>query len=596
MNPSLVHVVRKTVDASPERIVFTFRDLVNQKDSALTYGELWSEAEAFSEALHGIETERVVVLVLPLGPRLLSAHLGCLLSGVIPIIHSHPSAKVSPEVYLKQLGHTLTQVRPYAVISNGKYGGEISRLSNTRVIFEEDVPTSTFREATIWKGRVGKESAVIQHSSGSTGLKKGVLLTHQMILDQCESYAASIALSSQSDRICSWIPLYHDMGFFTSWLMPLIHRVPVYAVDPFSWVQNPLAFLKLISDVRGTLAWQPNFAFNLLASRYESRLLQGVHLGSLRKLISCSEPTSAESLSSFDETYKAHGLRSDALSVCYAMAENSFAVTMTSASSDFRELFFPVSSSDLTQGKCVSASEGKITELVSVGKPVPDCEVKVVDANRIELPENHVGELAVRSPFTLKSYFRDPKNSQSSIDGQGWYYTGDLGAKIREQFYVTGRKKDLLIVAGRNFYPQDIEAICDGLEGAIPGRSVALGLRDEKGFGTERIVVLMETGLRSAEKKSLLESQVRKTVLEELDCPVSEVHALPPRWLQKTSSGKIARTPNLEKLARYQQGQIRQAIRLQQLAAVGMGTLTAIVAWSLILCRPNFSWGVYAGF
>src|SRR5262249_22805693 len=154
-----------------------------------------------------------------------------------------------------------------------------------------------------WKNQNPDAPAILQHSSGSTGLQKGVQLSHSMVIQQCEAYARHIHLDPQRDKICSWIPLYHDMGLFTSWLLPLICRVPVAAMDPFSWIQAPLAFFDLIKEFKGTLCWQPNFAFQLLAMRaaanseYVHSLGNG--LSTMRGFTSCSEPVRAEAMEMF---------------------------------------------------------------------------------------------------------------------------------------------------------------------------------------------------------------------------------------------------------------------------------------------------------
>src|SRR5262249_36554570 len=154
--------------------------------------------------------------------------------------------------------------------------------------------------------------------SGSTGLQKGIALTHVMVRRQCECYARAIKADSENDCICSWIPLYHDMGLFTTWFLPLLQKICVAAIDPFDWVQSPASFLHLIADHKGTLCWQPNFAFNLLANKVTNEDMKGISLESMRAFISCAEPVRASSFKLFLDRFRAHGLRESALSSCYA--------------------------------------------------------------------------------------------------------------------------------------------------------------------------------------------------------------------------------------------------------------------------------------
>src|SRR5262249_26328396 len=159
----------------------------------------------------------------------------------------------------------------------------------TRVICAEEVPAASDRTPSGWQAGGMDDYAVIQYSSGSTGLQKCVALTHGMVLRQCESYSRFIGLDAEHDAICSWLPLYHDMGLFTAWLIPVLCGVRVAMIDPFEWVRQPRSMLELITDTGGTLCWQPNFAFRLLAARCARDSLAGIDLSTMRGFTNCSE-------------------------------------------------------------------------------------------------------------------------------------------------------------------------------------------------------------------------------------------------------------------------------------------------------------------
>ena len=596
-------IVRQHVDRWPDREVVTFRDLGNpdESDTTLTYGGLWSTAAALAEQLDGCGTDSRVLIVLTLRPRLMAAHLAAMLVGAIPIIHSHPSAKMARGPYVRHLTHVLELLRPEAIITTREFLGAVEEAGlsgHCRVVLEEEV---ALRSSYVPRGFLDRHEdslAVIQHSSGSTGLQKGVPLTHRMIREQCLSYARAIALSPDSDRICSWIPLYHDMGLFTTWLLPLLHAVPVAAIDPFEWVQAPASFLRLISDFRGTLCWQPNFAYNLLAARADDEDLQGVDLSSMRGFSNCSEPVRASSHRVFAQRFSPYGLRPSTLWVCYAMAENAFAVTAAGdnqAPADVRTCD-PVA---LSQGEVVPATSQRSVEIVSVGRPIAGCQVKIVGPARETLADGRVGEIAIRSDYLLREYYRNPEATAAAIDGD-WYFSGDLGFLLHGELHITGRKKDILIVGGRNFYPQDIEAICDDCANAVPGRSVAMGTEDDQ-TGTERIIVLVESRMADPKAVSLLALEVRRRVFEELDCALSEVHVVPHMWLLKTTSGKIARRPNLERF----RSELAPAAKAEAPAASRGLNFVESVLWTALLAialyigwalQPGLSWGIYAGF
>jgi acyl-CoA synthetase (AMP-forming)/AMP-acid ligase II len=216
-----------------------------------------------------------------------------------------------------------------------------------------------------------------------------------------------------------------------------------------------------------------------------------------------------------------------------------------------------------------------------------------------------VGEIALKSPYMLKEYYKNPEMTAAAIDLVGWYHTGDLGFVHDENIYITGRKKDLLIIGGRNFYPQDIERVCDEFGECIPGRSVALGVMDER-MGTEKAILLVESKLEVESAKVRLIGQIRKTVFDELDCPLADVRIVPHMWLLKTSSGKIARQPNLDKYQQLIASQGRSPVAVRD----GLQPINwaLMLAWSLVLgitiylvpllvgFGVNESWNIYMRF
>jgi fatty-acyl-CoA synthase len=233
---------------------------------------------------------------------------------------------------------------------------------------------------------------------------------------------------------------------------------------------------------------------------------------------------------------------------------------------------------------------------------VPGTEVAVVQPDTGAPIEGRVGEIVLRSGYALREYYRNPELSRAAFADGGWYRTGDLGFVCGGSVYITGRKKDLLIVGGSNFYPQDIERIADRFPGVVAGRSVALGMADEK-LGTERVILLVESRLSDAAEKSRLANAIRKAVFAELDCPLSDVRLVPHMWLLKTSSGKIARQPNLQKYEHELAAKTPEArpaaprAGFAQVAAWAFVlSLTAYAAIVLATQSANQSWNVYMGF
>ena len=386
---------------------------------------------------------------------------------------------------------------------------------------------------------------LLQHSSGSTGLKKGVALSNRAVLNQIRSYAPTLRLE-RDDGVASWLPLYHDMGLIACTILPAVTGVPVTAISPLQWVTRPSVLLKAISDYRCTLTWMPNFAYEFLAQRVRASQVGGVRLDSMRAWINCAEPTIAQSHRRFLERFEPMGVKPESLWTCYAMAETVFAVSQSSDGAPARverlerEAF-------QTRGAAIPVGPGEApsVEVMSGGALLAGTQVRIVDERRQDLEERRVGEIAIHCDSLFTGYFRDPETTARSL-ADGWYYSGDLGYVADGHVFITGRKKDLLIIAGKNYYPQDIERVVCSVPGVYPGRVVALGL-DDPAIGTQRLVVLAEVENESQVDDPALAASVRTQLAGELDCVIDDLRLLPHMWLLKTSSGKIARAPNLQR-------------------------------------------------
>ncbi|MBI5957976.1 MAG: AMP-binding protein, partial [Chloroflexi bacterium] len=385
----------------------------------------------------------------------------------------------------------------------------------------------------------------LQHSSGSTGLQKGVMLSHGAVLNQIAAYSAAIRLTPQ-DVIVSWLPLYHDMGLIAGFIMPVVQGIPLVLMSPFHWVREPLILLRTIHDYKGTLCWLPNFSYNFLATRIRKSALDGLDLSSLRAVINCSEPVRHDSHVTFAERFTEYGLAPLALQTCYAMAENTFAVTQSEigAAPVVDEI-----SRDLimTQRRAqpLNGSSAPSMTMVSCGQAIPNTEIRIVDAERRDLPERYVGEIALRSDCMLTGYYHRADATGEAMQ-DGWYFTGDYGYLADGELFITGRKKDLIIVAGKNIYPQDIENILNDIPGVHPGRTVAFGVLNEQ-LGTEDIAVIGEVETEDPDELDQIKREIRGRIAQTTDVMAHYVHLVGPNWLLKTSSGKIARGANKDK-------------------------------------------------
>jgi acyl-CoA synthetase (AMP-forming)/AMP-acid ligase II len=386
------------------------------------------------------------------------------------------------------------------------------------------------------------EIAFLQHSSGTTGLQKGVALAHGAVLNQVASYGDAIALNGQ-DVIVSWLPLYHDMGLIAGFVMPLVQGVPLVLMSPFDWVQHPALLFRAIHDYRGTLCWLPNFAYNHCALRIRQRDAEGLSVSSMRMFVNCSEPVRHDSHQLFLERFAANGIKPEMLAVSYAMAENTFGVTQTPPGLAAR--LDVVDRVDLQNrhARPLSLHHPNAEARVSCGPPIAGTSVKVVNESGGELPERRVGEIAIRSDCMLTGYYKRPDLEPFK---DGWYLTGDMGYVAEGEVYIVGRSKDLIINAGKNIYPQDIEAIVNEVPGVHAGRAVAFGVPDER-EGTELVAVVAEVESHDLRERKQIATAIRQAVVRQSMVTVSYVHLVDAHWLIKTSSGKIARAANRDK-------------------------------------------------
>jgi acyl-CoA synthetase (AMP-forming)/AMP-acid ligase II len=510
-----------------------------------------SYAAAYRDA--GVRADDVVLNLLPPGADLLYGFLGAMLLGGVPSILPFPTERLDAVLYRENLVRLMKITKPAALVAEAAFGAELREklAPDARAAILELGLGGRFAGAPAdvqnWEGlsRSADAVALLQHSSGTTGLQKGVALSHRAIVNQLAAYLPAVRLTTD-DVIVSWLPLYHDMGLIAGFLLPLLSGAKLVLMSPFEWVRAPWKLLRAVATYRGTVTWLPNFAYNFCAQKIPDEFLQDVDLSSWRAVINCSEPMYAESHHLFQERFAPYGLRPDALGTCYAMAENVFAVTqggigipVTLDRVDAEEL------ENARRATPARPESRRVVESVSAGPPLPNCEVRVVGDDLLPLADRQVGELALRSDCMLTGYYNRPDVTKEAIR-DGWYLTGDLGYMADGEVYITGRKKDLMIIAGRNVYPQDLEYIINRVSGVHPGRSVVFGLSNPK-LGTEEVAAVVEVDQGEVADPRRLTLAFRHAVAAGSDVVLRHVKLVDERWLIKTSSGKIARGSNREK-------------------------------------------------
>jgi len=553
IDTTLIQSAIRRAQKTPDKTVLV---MVNQDgtEQVVTARQFDQQATNFARALKaiGVEEEDLVILVLRHSQELLSAFWGAMVLGAIPSIFPFLTEKLDPDLYMQRVKSLVTNENARAVITFPEFKQSLTELlsdAGCQVLSTQDVGQALQAEtsaADLWQHPAGDKIAFLQHSSGTTGLQKGVALSHRAVLNQIESYSRAIELNDQ-DVIVSWLPLYHDMGLIAGFVMPIVAGIPLVLMSPFHWIRDPKSLLWAIHKHRGTLCWLPNFAYNHIARTARPAALEGLDLSSWRASINCSEPVYHHSHQVFLDRLTPYGFASEALSVSYAMAENTFAVTQTRVGQPPRLDWIQIAplQADRLAVKAVPEASGAAA-MVSCGMPIDGTEIGIVDEQRQRLGERLVGEIILRSNCMLSEYYKRPEITAEAIV-DGWYYTGDMGYIAGGELFITGRKKDMIIVGGKNIYPQDLEAIANHVPGIYPGRAVAFGLFDER-IGSEVIVMVaeMQPELDGA-TPAQIERQLRQQVVAQTEVTLADVRLVEDRWVIKTSSGKIGRADNRQK-------------------------------------------------
>jgi fatty-acyl-CoA synthase len=564
----LLHLSASSSGSLAVRLLFS-----QGPDKTITYAQLIEGSAEYTRAYEnsGILPGEVVILILQHGEELLYAFFGAILRGCIPAIMPFLTEKLSVEQYRRSLIALFEVTAPAAVVTYPEFLAEVKSavqnnspvraiLNSSQISGHSEISSDTFQAGL---HRSPKEIALLQHSSGTTGLQKGVALSHLAVLNQLDSYSRTLQLNSD-DVVISWLPLYHDMGLIAGFLLPILSGIPLILLSPFDWVRAPHKLLQAVSQYKGTLSWLPNFAYNFCSQKIRPRDLEAIDLSSWRAVSNCSEPMFWKSHQMFLERFQPYGLRSSALTTCYAMAENVFAVTQGGITEPIT--IDPVSQRGLLLDRVAfpAKSGEEAINMLSAGRPLDNTQVKIVDQQHHDLGDRRVGEIAIKSDCMLTGYYHRPDISNKAFYA-GWYLTGDLGYLANGEVYVTGRKKDLIIVGGKNIYPQDLEALAGEVAGVHPGRVCAFGVPNDVA-GTEDVVIIAEVdGLHKEQEfdefsdspeMDLIADEIRTRVTRGSDIALRFVKLVGRGWLIKTSSGKIARNANRERfLAEVTSGQ-----------------------------------------
>jgi fatty-acyl-CoA synthase len=495
----------------------------------------------------GLKKGDRVALVIPDSDEFVLTFFGAIRAGIVPVpIYPQLSFK-NVEGYHDTVSHVVNASGAKLLVTTATTKPFVDPILPRTPGLQGIVTTEVFAglgEAQLTVEVSPSDLAFLQFTSGSTSRPKGVMVSHGNLAANSEAFMIhGVKRDSAVDKGVSWLPLFHDMGLIGFVIGPLFSNIEVVFLPTASFVRAPRLWLDTMHKHRATITYAPNFAYALVAKRVKERDVAGLDLSSLRVAGCGAEPIQARTLRDFAAKLAPAGFDPRAFLPSYGMAEATLAITFVEKGAGL--------STDLVDAKALQAKkatptvgEGEgVREIVNCGRAFPDHEVAIVDENGHALPDRTVGEIVTRGPSICAGYFEEPELTAAAFrpvgpDGRAggpWLHTGDLGYTVDGSVFICGRVKDIIIIRGRNYYPQDIEWSVGELPGVRRGNVVAFGVDVD---GDEQLVVCAEAHASDA---AGLADSVAQLVTSEFALAVHRVEVVPQGSLPRTSSGKPQR-------------------------------------------------------
>lgn len=548
---TLVELLRYRASTQPERIAYIFLRNGETEEARLTYGELDQNARAIAAHLQSLEAkgERGLLLYPP-GLDFISAFFGCLYAEVVAIPAYPPRRnqnlfRLQAIIADSQARFTFTNAALFPTLEN--QWAKDSELAEMQWVVTDEIDhhlSANWQEPTLEKNTL----AFLQYTSGSTGTPKGVMVSHHNLLIN-SAFIDHVWGHDQDSVMVTWLPTFHDMGLIYGVIQPLYKGFLCYMMAPANFVERPLRWLQALSDKKATHSAAPNFAYDLCVRKIPPEKRATLDLSHWRMTLNGSEPVRAEVLKKFAEAFQVSGFKATALCPGYGLAEATLVVTAVSY--DSPSYFYPVQANALEKNKIVGATEtdSNVQTLVGCGWTTIDTQIVIVNPETLKpcSPEI-VGEIWVSGSTIAQGYWGKPQETQETFQsyladtGAGPFLrTGDLGFIKDGELFVTGRLKEIILIRGRNNYPQDIEYTVQNSHPALRPSCGAAFTVEVK--GEERLVVVQEverTWLRKIDIDEVKRA-IRKAVVQEYDLQVYAIALIRTGSLPKTSSGKIQR-------------------------------------------------------
>lgn len=568
---TIPEILRSRATTTPNEIAYIYLYDGENDEEAITYKQLDEAATAISIQLlaSGNRGERALMLFPP-GMEFIKALYGCFYAGVIAVPAYAPRKNRSLDrikTLVEDSGSTIVVTIAEIQVLFERSFSDLENLKTLNWIItdqEQKIPDEEFIQGASPYGKQGpsfeisnadlpgmNDIALLQYTSGSTGLPKGVMVTHRNIVRNLEFIRQSFSLTPKSVSV-SWLPSFHDMGLIDGVIGAVYNGYPAVLMPPVAFIQKPVRWLKAISKYRGTHGGAPNFAYDLCVDNVSEEEREGLDLSCMQTMYCGAEPIRKETFERFIEIYKPYGISHESMYPCYGMAETTLIISGPEA--ERGAVYLSVSSTELELNriKTIPADSPDSRFLVGVGHPWIDTKVKIVNPDLlVESGIDEIGEIWVSGSIVTAGYWNKPQVSEETFKAyikgenennqQGWLRTGDLGFFHDNELYITGRLKDMIILHGRNYYPHDIEFITEKSHPALrSGASAAFSIEVDS---REKLVIVVEverTCIRDFNKEAVAET-IRKNIADEFEQEVHAVAFIRTASIPKTSSGKIQR-------------------------------------------------------
>lgn len=536
--PTIVEALGALKDEHSEGIVF-YADDLSQK--LVSFAEIYARVVDSAQNLltKGLKPGERVGIVIPNPEEFVISFLGVLAVRAVPVPMYPPFSLGKLDAYIQNAAAILQKSRASLLITDSKMQRVLWSLvdrveSLERVIEYRDMAKPSRTENFVPPAVDLDEIAFLQFTSGSTSAPKGVVITHRALLANMDAFMRAYEIGP-GDKALSWLPLFHDLGLIGFVLATCWYGLPTVIIPTALFVRRPSLWMQAMHDHQATISCAPNFAFALATRRTPADVRDGLDLSRVRMLGCGAEPTHPDTIDSFLKHFESCGLEPECMVSVYGLAENVLGVSY----SPLREPL-KVDSVDrdtyLNEGRALPSMEAESLRYVSVGFTYEGFEIQVIDEEGRPLADRSVGEVLVKGPSIAAGYFEDSFASAEAFTPAG-LKTGDMGYLVGGELFLTGRKKDTIIINGRNYDPQSIEWVVQEVDGVRKGNVVAFSVLAEN---SESLVVVAETRSRLDEEE--LKRSVITNVRQEIGLSLGDIVFLEAGTLPKTSSGKLQRS------------------------------------------------------